>query len=79
MVGDLMLCCFFVYWSQVRISYPCVVEELVDFVLVMYHPNWFFSKVFWVVYVIRISILVRRVIRVDLPDASIGLQALEVA
>ncbi len=41
-------------------------------VLVAYYTNWFFSEVFWIVYVICISILVYRIVCSDLPELGIG-------
>ena len=46
-------------------------EKLVDLVLVAYHSYWFFSQVLWVVYVVRVSVLVRVVVCADFPDASV--------
>ena len=73
MVGYFILGCFFVYWSQVRVPYSCVVEELVDSVFVAHYTNWFFSEVFWVIYVVRVPIFVVCVVCSDFPDASFRL------
>ncbi len=72
MVSNLVFHCFLVYRPEIRISYPCVMEKLVDLVLVAYHSYWFFSEMFWVVYVIRIPVFVRCVVGVDLSDVSVG-------
>jgi len=46
-------------------------EKLVDLVLVAYHSYWFFSQVLWVVYVVRVPVLVRVVVCADFPDAGV--------
>ena len=72
MVGNFISGHFLVYWSQVRISYPRMVEELVNSVLVAHYSNWFFSKMFWVVYVIHVPVLVCCIVCSDLPESGIG-------
>jgi len=47
-------------------------EELVDPVFVAHYTNWFFFKVLWVVYVIRIPVLVCCIVCAYLPEAGVG-------